>query len=47
MFGTKRREIVTTRVKKKNRKTMLIRVVSVFLALLMVGSSILAIIELL
>lgn len=47
MFGTKRREIVTTRAKKKNRKTMLIRMVSVFLALLMVGSSILAIIELL
>jgi hypothetical protein len=37
---------VTTRAKKKNRNKLLIRVLSIFLALLMVAGSLAALVEL-
>ena len=38
---------VTTRIKKKNRNTLFARILSIFLALLIVGGSLAALIELL
>lgn len=38
---------MTTRIKKKNRNTLFARILSIFLALLIVGGSLAALIELL